>query len=129
MNQSAADVDEGELDIMRRWELADPRDRWKWTGEADNWQSPDGPEEYGLSEGEADADRETTEPAIIEPLETIDPADWDGQEPPERRWIIRNVIPLGEAGLLNGHGGAGKTLLGCQLAVAVNMTTDCVGFA
>jgi RecA-family ATPase len=74
-------------------------------------------------------DRETTEPAIIEPLETIDPADWDGQEPAERRWIIRNLIPLGEAGLLNGHGGAGKTLLGCQLAVAVNMTTDCVGFA
>jgi hypothetical protein len=47
MNQSAADVDkiaeldpspcdcdEGELDIVRRWELADPRDRWKWTGEA-----------------------------------------------------------------------------------------------
>jgi RecA-family ATPase len=68
-------------------------------------------------------------PAIIEPLETIDPADWDGHEPPERRWIIRNLIPLGEAGLLNGHGGAGKTLLGCQLAVAVNMTADCVGFA
>jgi hypothetical protein len=25
MNQSAADVDEGQLDIIRRWELADPR--------------------------------------------------------------------------------------------------------
>jgi RecA-family ATPase len=101
---------------------------------ADNWQPPNGPEEYGLSadvdnDGEADADGKITEPAIIEPLETIDPADWDGQEPPERRWIIRNLIPLGEAGLLNGHGGAGKTLLGCQLAVAVNMTADCVGFA
>jgi hypothetical protein len=105
------------------------RDRWKWIGEADNWQSPNGPEDYGLS---ADDDREgeaDTEPAIIEPLETIDPADWDGQKPPERRWIIRNMIPLGEAGLLNGHGGAGKTLLGCQIAVGVNMHTDCLGFA
>lgn len=76
-----------------------------------------------------EADSETIEPAIIEPLETIDPADWDGQKPPERQWIIRNMIPLGEAGLLNGHGGAGKTLLGCQIAVGVNMHTDCLGFA
>src|SRR5882762_7120497 len=75
-----------------------------------------------------DAEQEQ-KPLIIEPLETIDPAGWDGQEPPERRWIIRNLIPLGEAGLLNGHGGAGKTLLGCQIAVGVNMHTDCVGFA
>jgi RecA-family ATPase len=112
----------------------EPRTEPAISNGADNWRWPDGPEEYGLSadvsrEGEADADRETTEPDIIEPLETIDPADWDGQKPPERRWIIRNMIPLGEAGLLNGHGGAGKTLLGCQLAVAVNMAADCVGFA
>jgi RecA-family ATPase len=75
--------------------------------------------------------RETDEtpPPPIEPLETIDPADWDGQKPPERQWIIRNMIPLGEAGLLNGHGGAGKTLLGCQLAVGINMHSDCLGFA
>jgi hypothetical protein len=69
------------------------------------------------------------EPEVIEPLETIDPAGWDGQKPPERQWIIRNMIPLGEAGLLNGHGGAGKTLLGCQIAAGVNLHTDCVGFA
>jgi hypothetical protein len=25
--------DEGELGIIRRWELADPRDRWRYTGE------------------------------------------------------------------------------------------------
>jgi len=73
--------------------------------------------------------RRPDDAADIEPLETIDPADWDGQKPPERQWIIRNMIPLGEAGLLNGHGGAGKTLLGCQIAVGVNMQTDCLGFA
>src|ERR1700730_208920 len=69
-----------------------------------------------------DAEQEQ-KPLIIEPLETINPADWDGQKPPARRWIIRNMIPLGEAGLLDGHGGAGKTLLGCQIAVGVSMHT------
>jgi hypothetical protein len=34
LDPNPCDVDEGEPDIVRRWELADPRDRWKWTGEA-----------------------------------------------------------------------------------------------
>jgi RecA-family ATPase len=124
-------------DIVRGWELMDPRDAWKHATDDEARANGDDRgvppvDSFDAFErgdaGEADHD-ETIEPAVIEPLETIDPADWDGQKPPERQWIIRNMIPLGEAGLLNGHGGAGKTLLGCQIAVGVNMHTDCLGFA
>jgi len=66
--------------------------------------------------------------AEAEPLETIDPASWDGRPIPERKWVFKDFVPAGEPMIINGHGAAGKTLLGCQLGVRANFGSDCVGF-
>tara|TARA_R110002049_G_scaffold137350_2_gene297357 strand:- start:39284 stop:40477 length:1194 start_codon:yes stop_codon:yes gene_type:complete len=46
-----------------------------------------------------------------------DPADWEGEDPPRREWILEGCIPCGKATALYGDGGTGKTLLAVQLAV------------
>ena len=46
-------------------------------------------------------------------FETLD------KEPPERKWLLRGVLPLGKVGMLAAEGGAGKTMALCQLALSV----------
>jgi RecA-family ATPase len=55
----------------------------------------------------------------IEPFETFDAGDWQGQPIEPRRWVVHHRIPCGEPGIVSGDGGTGKTLLMLQLAVAV----------
>jgi RecA-family ATPase len=55
--------------------------------------------------------------------------EWPHQEPPRRRWLVtqsyegethpRGVLPMGKVCLMAGAGGAGKSYLAMQLAVAV----------
>lgn len=45
------------------------------------------------------------------PLAVISPADWQGIEPPERRWIVDGLVPIHQATLLTGAGAAGKSLV------------------
>jgi RecA-family ATPase len=41
-----------------------------------------------------------------------------GQEVPERRWLVPNLVPRGAVTMLSGDGGVGKSLLGMQLMTA-----------
>jgi RecA-family ATPase len=52
--------------------------------------------------------------------EMICPAvEWNCIAPPERRWIVRDWLPVGTVTSLYGSGGVGKTLIAQQLATSV----------
>lgn len=55
------------------------------------------------------------------PLFDLDAGRIDGflSPPPARRWLLKDLLPLGVVGLLAAGGGTGKTILMLQLAVAV----------
>jgi RecA-family ATPase len=53
------------------------------------------------------------------PLALITPPQWRGTPIPPRRWLAANRITADDAIILSGDGGAGKTTIALQLAVAV----------
>lgn len=53
-----------------------------------------------------------------EPLHVVNPASWEGQLVPERRWIVPDWVPSGFVTGLYGPPGLGKTLLLQQLITA-----------
>ena len=127
------ECDARELDIQAsaraarlRMELADPRDRDSARvelGLVDNEPPlPDGPEAYGLS-----SDGETTEgqqgqfcvDKPLEPLRLICPSAWRDVPLEPMRWLATHRIPAGDATILSGDGGGGKTTVALQLAVSV----------
>jgi len=63
------------------------------------------------------------------------PIEWYTQSPPKRSWLLRDsrhpqsrgVLPLGKVGQMIAPGGAGKTQVVCQLAVAVATGTPWLG--
>jgi RecA-family ATPase len=55
----------------------------------------------------------------IAPFETFDASEWEDQPIEPRRWVVHNRIPAGEAGIMAGDGGTGKTKLALQLGVAI----------
>ena len=65
--------------------------------------------------------------ATSRPLNFIDPAQWQGQEIPPRRWLVPYRIPLGNVTMLNGDGAAGKTTIALQLGAATPRGTDWLG--
>ncbi len=60
-------------------------------------------------------------------LKIFSGADFARSPPPERRWLVRDMIPQGKVTLLYGNGGDGKSLLELQLAIAVATGSDWVG--
>ena len=52
------------------------------------------------------------------PLEVLDPLHWHDQPVPERRWLVKGLIPLRNVTILSGDGGLGKSLLAMQLLTA-----------
>jgi hypothetical protein len=46
-------------------------------------------------------------------------SDWLSTPPPERRWLLERVLPLGKVGMLVAAGGVGKTMALVQLALSV----------
>lgn len=63
----------------------------------------------------------------IQPLNVIDPADWQGKPIPEREWLVPGICVRGGATLLNGDGGVGKSLLCLQLQAALALGQPWLG--
>jgi RecA-family ATPase len=95
--------------LRKTWEMQDSRDRWRHTGEPPPATTL---EEYGPNTA-----RVTLDP--IEPLTLVSPQAWKGAPLEPMRWLATNRIPAGDATILSGDGGGGKTTVALQLAVAV----------
>lgn len=59
----------------------------------------------------------------------IDPSCWQGQEPPAREWMLDGWLPRRRAAYITGAGGAGKSLLGQQLATCIALGEPLFGIA
>src|SRR5438105_1537451 len=46
-----------------------------------------------------------------QPLPWLDISSWDHKPIPERKWAIRDRVPLNQAGLFSGEGGTGKSII------------------
>ena len=44
------------------------------------------------------------------PIKWLDMSGWDDAQIPERKWAIRDRVPLNQAGLFSGEGGTGKSI-------------------
>lgn len=75
----------------------------------------------------------TEDPAIevldekVEPIATIQAASFAGQDKPERRFVVKDLIPDRNVTILNGDGATGKSLLAMQLGVAMAAGTRWIG--
>src|SRR5213080_2306344 len=47
-------------------------------------------------------------------LQWLDMSSWDREPVPERKWAIRDRVPLNQAGLFSGEGGTGKSIIELQ---------------
>jgi hypothetical protein len=45
------------------------------------------------------------------PMRWLDMSTWDSDPVPERKWAIRDRVPLNQAGLFSGEGGTGKSII------------------
>src|SRR5262249_61476434 len=61
------------------------------------------------------------------PLQWLDMANWDHLPIPERKWAIRDRVPLNQAGLFSGEGGTGKSIIELQKNVAHVTGKDWLG--
>ena len=52
------------------------------------------------------------------PLSWLDMSRWDDEPVPERKWAIRDRVPLNQAGLFSGEGGTGKSIIELMKNVA-----------
>jgi RecA-family ATPase len=57
-----------------------------------------------------------TEPT--QPLQWLNMSNWDREPVPERKWAIRDRVPLNQAGLFSGEGGTGKSIIELMRDVA-----------
>jgi RecA-family ATPase len=61
------------------------------------------------------------------PLAWLDMSTWDSEPVPERKWAIRDRVPLKQAGLFSGEGGTGKSLIEIAKNVAHVAGKDWLG--
>src|SRR5262245_20924724 len=45
------------------------------------------------------------------PLKWLDMSAWDSEPVPQRKWAIKDRVPLNQAGLFSGEGGTGKSII------------------
>lgn len=62
------------------------------------------------------------------PLEDASVAEWIYMEPPRRRWIIKNFIPIGVTGIIVAPGATGKSQFSMQLAISIATGTPLCGY-
>jgi RecA-family ATPase len=96
---------------------------------ADDAPGANGPEDYGLANGAAPSGKPNGHDGDVErgPLKWIDMANWDIEPLPERKWAIRDYVPLHQAGLFSGEGGTGKSILELMKNVAHVTGRDWLG--
>ena len=70
---------------------------------------------------------ETILPPKQEPLKWLDMTAWDQASVPERKWAIRDRVPLRQAGLFSGEGGTGKSIIELMKDVAHVAGKDWLG--
>jgi RecA-family ATPase len=61
------------------------------------------------------------------PLQWIDMSSWDRDPVPERKWAIKDRVPLNQAGLFSGEGGTGKSIIELMKDVAHVAGKDWLG--
>jgi AAA domain len=61
------------------------------------------------------------------PLRWLDMSAWDVEPVPERKWAIRDRVPLNEAGLFSGEGGTGKSIIELMKNIAHVAGKDWLG--
>ena len=61
------------------------------------------------------------------PLKWLDMSNWDSEPVPERKWAIRDRVPLNQAGLFSGEGGTGKSIIELMKNVAHVAGKDWLG--
>ena len=57
----------------------------------------------------------------------LDMSRWDEEPVPERKWAIRDRVPLNQAGLFSGEGGTGKSIIELMKDVAHVVAKDWLG--
>src|SRR5215831_16198056 len=57
----------------------------------------------------------------------VDMSKWDSEPVPERKWAIKDRVPLNQAGLFSGEGGTGKSILELMKNVAHVTGKDWLG--
>jgi RecA-family ATPase len=63
----------------------------------------------------------------LKPLEWLDMSRWDQEPVPERKWAIKDRVPLNQAGLFSGEGGTGKSIIELTKNVAHVAGKDWLG--
>jgi RecA-family ATPase len=66
-------------------------------------------------------------PVDDQPLQWLDMSNWDADQVPQRKWAIRDRVPLNQAGLFSGEGGTGKSILELTKNVAHVAARDWLG--
>jgi RecA-family ATPase len=61
------------------------------------------------------------------PLKWLNMSTWDRDPVPERKWAIRDRVPLNQAGLFSGEGGTGKSIIELMKDVAHVSAKDWLG--
>jgi RecA-family ATPase len=62
-----------------------------------------------------------------EPITWVDMSRWDSEPVPERKWSIKDRVPLNQAGLFSGEGGTGKSIIELMKNVAHVTGKDWLG--
>jgi RecA-family ATPase len=73
----------------------------------------------GTAEALADLVAAAKARASAPPLPLINPMEWAGKAPPERRWLVNGWLAAGSGAFLTGDGGVGKSLFTQQLCTCI----------
>lgn len=63
----------------------------------------------------------------LQPLQWLDMSNWDTEPAPQRKWAIKDRVPLNQAGLFSGEGGTGKSIIELMKNVAHVVAKDWLG--
>lgn len=72
--------------------------------------------------------RRPSDDFTLDPLEVIEPIEFQDKPVPERRWLWKDWIPIGAVTALYGDGGTGKSLLAQQLMTCCGAGLPFLGF-